>query len=100
MHYDYDIPSYEFCTSMLQESGALVTPEGGCFEEPHNVRIGYAYSDNVADLQEGLDAMPLPADAGRAVCELTVWSQQANRHCRSGPGEPTAYARGAFPGRR
>ena len=58
MHYDYDIPSYEFCTNMLQESGALVTPGGGgCFEEPHNVRIGYAYSDNVADLQEGLDAI-------------------------------------------
>lgn len=32
--------------------------------------------------------------------QLTVWSQQANRHCRSGPGEPTACARGAFPGRR
>lgn len=42
---------------MLQESGALVTPGGGCFEEPHNVRIGYAYSDNVADLQEGLNAI-------------------------------------------
>lgn len=56
MHYDYDIPSYEFCTNMLQESGALVTP-GGCFEEQHSVRIGYAYSDNVTDLQEGLDAI-------------------------------------------
>lgn len=42
---------------MLQESGTLVTPERGCFEEPHSMRIGYAYSDNVADLQEGLDAI-------------------------------------------
>ena len=56
VYYDYDIDSYTFCIDMIKESGALVTP-GDCFEEPKSMRIGYAYSDNVADLQEGLDAI-------------------------------------------
>lgn len=56
VYYDYDIDSYTFCVNMIKESGALVTP-GDCFEEPKSMRIGYAYSDNVADLQEGLDAI-------------------------------------------
>ena len=56
VYYDYDVDSYTFCVNMIKESGALVTP-GDCFEEPKSMRIGYAYSDNVADLQEGLDAI-------------------------------------------
>ena len=41
---------------MIKVSGALVTP-GDCFEEPKSMRIGYAYSDNVADLKRGLAAI-------------------------------------------
>jgi aspartate/methionine/tyrosine aminotransferase len=56
VYYDYEIDSYEFCSRLIEEEGALVTP-GDCFEEPRSMRIGYAYSDNVGDLQEGLDAI-------------------------------------------
>ena len=56
VYYDYDLDSYEFCTRMIKEQGALVTP-GDAFEEPHSMRIGYAYSDNVDDLREGLAAI-------------------------------------------
>lgn len=56
VYYDYDVDSYTFCKDMIAMSGALVTP-GDCFEEPKSMRIGYAYSDNTADLQEGLDAI-------------------------------------------
>ena len=56
VYYDYDIDSYTFCTDMIKVSGALVTP-GDCFEEPKSMRIGYAYSDNVADLKRGLAAI-------------------------------------------
>ena len=56
VYYDYDLDSYEFCTRLIQEQGALVTP-GDAFEEPRSMRIGYAYSDNVDDLREGLAAI-------------------------------------------
>ena len=56
VYYDYDLGSYEFCTRMIQTTGALVTP-GDAFEEPKSMRIGYAYSDNVDDLKEGLAAI-------------------------------------------
>ena len=56
VYYDYDLDSYEFCTRMIQTTGALVTP-GDAFEEPKSMRIGYAYSDNVDDLKEGLAAI-------------------------------------------
>ncbi|MBP3883727.1 MAG: aminotransferase [Olsenella sp.] len=56
VYYDYDVDSYEFCTRMIQTTGALVTP-GDAFEEPKSMRIGYAYSDNVDDLKRGLSAI-------------------------------------------
>lgn len=56
VYYDYDIDSYDFCTQMVQATGALVTP-GDAFEEPRSMRIGYAYSDNTDDLREGLNAI-------------------------------------------
>lgn len=56
VYYDYDIDSYDFCVRMMQTEGALVTP-GDAFEEPHSMRLGYAYSDNVDDLKEGLAAI-------------------------------------------
>lgn len=56
IYYDYDIDSYDFCVRMVQTEGALVTP-GDAFEEPKSFRLGYAYSDNVEDLREGLAAI-------------------------------------------
>ena len=56
VYYDYDIDSYDFCIGMIETTGALVTP-GDAFEEPHSMRIGYAYSDNTDDLKEGLAAI-------------------------------------------
>ena len=56
VYYDYDLDSYDFCTRMMQTVGALVTP-GDAFEEPKSMRLGYAYSDNVDDLKEGLAAI-------------------------------------------
>lgn len=56
VYYDYDIDSYEFCRRMVTETGALVTP-GDAFEEPKSFRLGYAYSDSVDDLEEGLAAI-------------------------------------------
>ena len=56
VYYDYDIDSYDFCIRMMETEGALVTP-GDAFEEPKSMRIGYAYSDNVDDLREGLTAI-------------------------------------------
>ncbi len=52
--YDLDIPSYDFCVEMYQKTGAFVTP-GDCFEEPHSMRIGYAYGKQ--DLIDGLNAI-------------------------------------------
>jgi aspartate/methionine/tyrosine aminotransferase len=56
VYYDYDIDSYDFCTRMVKTTGAFVTP-GDAFEEPRSMRVGYAYSDDVADLNEGLSAI-------------------------------------------
>ncbi|MGN0465394.1 MAG: aminotransferase [Lachnospiraceae bacterium] len=54
VYYDFDMPSYEFCERMYRETGAFVTP-GGCFEEEHSMRIGYASNSDV--LKDGLDAI-------------------------------------------
>ena len=53
VYYDFDIPSYDFCRRLLEETGAFVTP-GDCFEQPKSVRIGYASDKNT--LLKGLDA--------------------------------------------
>lgn len=52
--YDFDISSYEFCSRLLKETGAFVTP-GDCFEQSHSMRIGYAC--NQAALKNGLAAI-------------------------------------------
>lgn len=54
VHYDFDIPSYDFCIRLYEETGAFVTP-GDCFEQPHSMRIGYACAGRV--LREGLAAL-------------------------------------------
>lgn len=54
LHYDFDIPSYDFCRKLYQETGAFVTP-GDCFEQPHCMRIGYAC--NQETLRGGLEAL-------------------------------------------
>lgn len=51
IHYDLDVPSYDFCKKMYYQTGVLVTP-GDCFEEPHSMRIGYAC--DTATLKAGL----------------------------------------------
>lgn len=53
VHYDADVPSYEFCRQMYHATGAFVTP-GAAFEQEHCVRIGYAYGKQA--LLDGLDA--------------------------------------------
>ena len=54
VYYDFDIPSYDFCTRMYHETGAFVTP-GDCFEQPHSMRIGYA--SDTETLKAGLAAI-------------------------------------------
>lgn len=54
VYYDYDLPSYEFCKRMYDETGAFVTP-GDCFEQPKSMRIGYAC--DVQELKDGLQAV-------------------------------------------
>ena len=41
LHYDFDVPSREFCVRLLEETGVLFTP-GSAFELENCVRIGYA----------------------------------------------------------
>ena len=54
VYYDFDIPSYDFCTRMYHETGAFVTP-GDCFEQPRSMRIGYA--SDTGTLKAGLAAI-------------------------------------------
>ncbi|WP_352402732.1 aminotransferase [Pyramidobacter sp.] len=54
LHYDLDMPSYEFCEKMYRQTGAFVTP-GDCFAEPYSLRIGYAC--DAATLKAGLAAV-------------------------------------------
>ena len=52
--YDYDIPSYDFCRRLFEETGAFLTP-GDCFEEPKSFRTGYACEHQM--LKDGLAAV-------------------------------------------
>ena len=52
VYYEKDIPSFELCERLLEETGVLFTP-GECFEMEGSVRIGYAFDSKV--LKEGLD---------------------------------------------
>ena len=54
VYYDFDIPSYDFCTRMYHETGAFVTP-CDCFEQPRSMRIGYA--SDTETLKAGLAAI-------------------------------------------
>lgn len=54
VYYDFDVPSYDFCTRLYHETGSFVTP-GDCFEQPHSMRIGYACDKQT--LVDGLDAL-------------------------------------------
>lgn len=54
VYYDFDMPSYEFCKKLYDETGAFVTP-GACFEEEHSMRIGYA--SDTETLIKGLEAI-------------------------------------------
>jgi aspartate/methionine/tyrosine aminotransferase len=51
LRYAVDMPSYEFCRRLLEETGVLFTP-GSAFELEGCVRIGYA--NGSAILEEGL----------------------------------------------
>jgi aspartate/methionine/tyrosine aminotransferase len=51
LRYAADMPSYEFCMQLLEETGVLFTP-GSAFELEGCVRIGYA--NGSAILEEGL----------------------------------------------
>ena len=51
LYCDVDMPSEEFCSKLLAETGAFLTP-GSCFDEEHCFRIGYAC--NKEELKEGL----------------------------------------------
>ncbi len=59
VYYDYDVPSYDFCIRMYNETGAFVTP-GDCFEQPHSFRVGYA--SDTETLKLGLAAIAEFAD--------------------------------------
>ena len=54
LSYDFEIPSYDFCKRLYEETGAFVTP-GDCFEQPRCMRIGYACGRQT--LQDGLEAL-------------------------------------------
>ena len=54
VYYDFDVPSYEFCERLYDETGAFVTP-GDCFEQPKCMRIGYACDKKT--LEDGLSAL-------------------------------------------
>lgn len=51
LSYPYDIPSYDFCVRLLEETGVLLTP-GSAFDLESCVRIGYANSSRI--LEDGL----------------------------------------------
>lgn len=54
VYYDFDIPSYEFCSRLYKETGAFVTP-GDCFDEKYSFRIGYGSDPDT--LLSGLEAI-------------------------------------------
>ena len=54
VYYDFDVPSYDFCKRLYDETGAFVTP-GDCFEQPRSMRIGYACDKKT--LEDGLAAL-------------------------------------------
>lgn len=54
LHYELDMDSTEFCTKLLNQTGAFLTP-GDCFDIPKSLRIGYACDTKV--LEDGLEKL-------------------------------------------
>lgn len=54
LHYDYDIPSREFCKRLVEMNGTLLVP-GECFDMENYLRIGYAFDPEV--LSRGLEGI-------------------------------------------
>ncbi len=54
VHYDYDLPSVDFCQGLFDFNGAFVMP-GAAFGEEHAFRLGYACARDV--LKGGLAAV-------------------------------------------
>jgi aspartate/methionine/tyrosine aminotransferase len=52
IYYDADLHSYDFCVSLLKETGVFFTP-GECFDLDYCFRIGYAFDSKT--LMEGLE---------------------------------------------
>ena len=52
LHYDFDIPSAEFCDRLMKEDHTLLVP-GSCFDIEHSLRIGYAFE--AENLKKGLE---------------------------------------------
>jgi len=46
IHYDYEVPSVEFCQAMFDLNGAFVMP-GAAFGEERCFRLGYACARDV-----------------------------------------------------
>lgn len=51
LHYDFDMPSTEFCDQLMKKYHTLLVP-GSCFDIEHSVRIGYAFESE--HLKNGL----------------------------------------------
>ena len=54
IHYEYALPSVEFCQALFDFNGAFVMP-GAAFDEEHSFRLGYACARDV--LEGGLTAI-------------------------------------------
>ena len=54
VHYEYDLPSVDFCQGLFDFNGAFVMP-GVAFGEEHAFRLGYACARDV--LEGGLSAV-------------------------------------------
>ena len=54
LHYDYEIPSRDFCRRLVEMNGTLLVP-GECFDMEYYLRIGYAFDPDV--LSRGLEGI-------------------------------------------
>ncbi len=54
LHYDYEIPSRDFCRRLVEMNGTLLVP-GECFDMENYLRIGYAFDPDV--LSRGLEGI-------------------------------------------
>ncbi|HBF74376.1 MAG TPA: aminotransferase [Lactobacillus sp.] len=54
LHYDFALPSEEFCDQLFKQTGVLLVP-GAEFDIEHALRIGYAFESK--ELQTGLDKL-------------------------------------------